>query len=120
MVGAVTLQIINPFRTNQLVLFQVTYDRPWHAFEIIWFVIIGAFGGMFGAVFIRYNLMLNRFRKASLFIKKWAIVEVSLIAVASACIGYFSRFSRVSMSELVANLFRECSNTNADPFGLCE
>lgn len=35
---------MNPFRTGKLVLFQVTYDRDWHFFEIVFFVIIGAFG----------------------------------------------------------------------------
>ena len=35
---------MNPFRTGKLVLFQVTYDRDWHFFEIIFFVIIGIFG----------------------------------------------------------------------------
>lgn len=35
---------MNPFRTGKLVLFQVTYDRDWHFFEIIFFMIIGAFG----------------------------------------------------------------------------
>lgn len=35
---------MNPFRTGKLVLFQVTYDRDWHFFEIFFFVIIGIFG----------------------------------------------------------------------------
>lgn len=35
---------MNPFRTGKLVLFQVTYDRDWHFFEIIFFVILGIFG----------------------------------------------------------------------------
>jgi hypothetical protein len=37
-------QAVNPFRTGKLVLFQVTYDRDWHFFEIIFFVILGIFG----------------------------------------------------------------------------
>ena len=37
-------QAMNPFRTGKLVLFQVTYDRDWHFFEIIFFVILGIFG----------------------------------------------------------------------------
>lgn len=37
-------QAMNPFRTGKLVLFQVTYDRDWHFFEIIFFIIIGIFG----------------------------------------------------------------------------
>jgi len=35
---------MNPFRTGKLVLFQVTYDRDWHFFEITFFVILGIFG----------------------------------------------------------------------------
>lgn len=35
---------MNPFRTGKLVLFQVTYNRSWHFFEIIFFVILGIFG----------------------------------------------------------------------------
>ena len=35
---------MNPFRTGKLVLFQVTYDRDWHFFEIMFFVILGIFG----------------------------------------------------------------------------
>jgi chloride channel 3/4/5 len=40
-------QAMNPFRTGKLVLFQVTYDRDWHFFEIIFFVILGIFGVCF-------------------------------------------------------------------------
>ena len=37
-------QAMNPFRTGKLVLFQVTYGRDWHFFEIMFFVILGIFG----------------------------------------------------------------------------
>ncbi len=37
-------QAMNPFRTGKLVLFQVTYSRDWHFFEIMFFVILGIFG----------------------------------------------------------------------------
>ena len=37
-------QAMNPFRTGKLVLFQVTYDRDWHFFEIFFFIILGIFG----------------------------------------------------------------------------
>ena len=38
------LQAMNPYRSGKLVLFQVTYDRDWHFFEIIFFIILGLFG----------------------------------------------------------------------------
>lgn len=35
---------MNPYRSGKLVLFQVTYDRDWHFFEILFFIILGIFG----------------------------------------------------------------------------
>lgn len=43
---------MNPFRTGKLVLFQVTYDRDWHFFEIIFFVILGIFGVCVGLCYL--------------------------------------------------------------------
>lgn len=40
----IMFKAMNPFRTGKLVLFQVTYDRDWHFFEIMFFIIIGIFG----------------------------------------------------------------------------
>jgi hypothetical protein len=37
-------KIMNPFRTGKLVLFQVSYDRDWHYFEIPFYILIGVFG----------------------------------------------------------------------------
>lgn len=44
MIAAVSLQAMNPFRTGKLVLWQVSYDRNWHDFEVWSFVIIGLTG----------------------------------------------------------------------------
>jgi len=44
LVATVTLQTMNPYRTGKLVMFQVSYDRDWHFFEIIFFVLLGIFG----------------------------------------------------------------------------
>lgn len=117
MVAAVTLQIINPLRTHQLVLFQVTYDRPWHAFEIFWFVLIGILGGLFGALFIRLNLRLNKWRKSDQ-MRDWRFVEVLAVAGFSALVGFHNLFSRINMSELVSNLFRECEAE--DSLDICD
>jgi len=35
---------MNPFRTGKLVLFQVVYDREWHAFELFFFALLGVIG----------------------------------------------------------------------------
>lgn len=44
MIAAVSLQAMNPFRTEKLVLWQVAYDRNWHDFEVWCFVLIGLMG----------------------------------------------------------------------------
>ena len=48
-------QAMNPFRTGKLVLFQVTYGRDWHFFEIMFFVILGIFGVLPQVPFLPHN-----------------------------------------------------------------
>lgn len=45
--AAVTLQFMNPYRTSKLVFFQASYDRDWHYFEIMLFVLLGMLGVSF-------------------------------------------------------------------------
>ncbi|KAI3642083.1 hypothetical protein MP228_011638 [Amoeboaphelidium protococcarum] len=118
MVSTVTLHMLNPFRTNQLVLFQVIYDRAWHSFELIWFILIGVFGGIFGAIFIRFNVRIQQWRQVSSWAKQYPVIEVAIVAFLTAGIGYFNFFSRVSNSELVLSLFRECEKDEFN--GLCD
>lgn len=47
MVAAVTLQLMNPFRTGKLVLYQVKYTRGWHDFEMVPFAVLGILGVCF-------------------------------------------------------------------------
>ena len=44
MVAAVTLRFLDPFGSGKLVLFQVTYDKDWHAYELFPFLILGVLG----------------------------------------------------------------------------
>lgn len=44
MIAAATLKFLNPFGTGKTVLFQVTYDQDWHAYELFFFVLLGIFG----------------------------------------------------------------------------
>ncbi|EIM81266.1 voltage-gated chloride channel [Stereum hirsutum FP-91666 SS1] len=116
LVATVTLSAMNPFRTGKLVLFQVTYDRDWHFFEIIFFIILGVFGGLYGAFVIKFNLQVAEFRRKHL--AKHGIAEAVTLAVITAIIGYFNRFLRIDMTESMSILFRECES-GGDHDGLC-
>lgn len=119
MVAAVTLKGFNPFRTEKLVLYQVTYSSGWHDFELVPFVILGIVGGMYGGLFIRLNMKIAKWRKGS----RWAaspVIEVLVVTVFTALINFPNKFMRAQSSELVYMLFAECASVTDDQFGICK
>ncbi|KAA1471841.1 voltage-gated chloride channel [Dentipellis sp. KUC8613] len=117
LVATVTLSAMNPFRTGKLVLFQVTYDRDWHFFEILFFIILGVFGGLYGALVIKLNMKWAALRRK--YLADHGIAEAVTLAVITAMIGYFNRFLRIDMTESMSILFRECDN-GGDYENLCQ
>ncbi|KAJ6150494.1 hypothetical protein N7471_001693 [Penicillium samsonianum] len=117
MVAAVTLQALNPFRTGKIVLYQVTYTRGWHRFEIIPFIILGIIGGLYGAFLIRLNTGITKWRRART--SSRPIIEVVVVALITALVNYPNHFMRAQNSELVQSLFSECNSVTYDRFGLC-
>ncbi|KAJ5463951.1 CTD kinase subunit gamma Ctk3C-terminal [Penicillium sp. IBT 31633x] len=117
MVAAVTLQALNPFRTGKIVLYQVTYTRGWHRFEIIPFIILGIIGGLYGAFLIRLNMRITKWRRANT--SSRPIIEVVVVALVTALINYPNHLMRAQNSELVQSLFAECNSVTYDRFGLC-
>jgi chloride channel 3/4/5 len=99
---------MNPFRTGQLVMFQVKYDRGWHFFEIVFYLLIGTFGGLYGAFVIKWNLKMQVFRKK--FLGAYPITEAVTLAVLTAVICYPNMFLRIDMTESMEILFQECKN----------
>ncbi|EIN11552.1 voltage-gated chloride channel [Punctularia strigosozonata HHB-11173 SS5] len=117
LVATVTLSAMNPFRTGKLVLFQVTYDRDWHWFEVIFYVILGIFGGLYGAFVIKFNLMVAAFRRK--YLANHGVVEAVALATLTAFIGYSNRFLRIDMTESMEILFKECEG-GGDYENLCQ
>ncbi|KAI0728276.1 Cl-channel protein [Fomitopsis betulina] len=116
--ATVTLSAMNPYRSGKLVLFQVTYDRDWHFFEIIFFVILGIFGGLYGALVVKFNLQVAAFRRKHL--NSFPVSEAVILATITAMVGYFNRFIRIDMTESMSILFRECQGMEADFDGICQ
>lgn len=117
LVATAVLAAMNPFRTGQLVMFTVRYDRTWHFFEVVFYIIIGVFGGLYGAFVIKWNLRVQTFRKR--YLKPWPVVEATLLATFTAILCFPNRFLRIDMTESMEKLFLECENGN-DYDDLCE
>ena len=121
MIAAMTLHAIDPFHTGKLVLFQLTHRNPWHAFELVPFLVVGIIGGLYGAMFIKLNMRIARFRTSnSNPLLKHPVVEVMLIALITALIGFPITFLRAQSTELVEYLFAECKTIQDDVLGLCK
>ncbi|KAI4246794.1 MAG: hypothetical protein L6R40_001823 [Gallowayella cf. fulva] len=117
LVATAVLAAMNPFWTGQLVMFEVRYDRSWHFFEIIFFISIGIFGGLYGAFVMKWNLRAQAFRKK--YLTKYAILEATLLAAGTAILCFPNMFLRIDMTESMEILFLECE-AGRDYDGLCE
>lgn len=118
MAAAVTLQTLDPFRTGKLVLYQVTYTTGFHGFEMVPFVILGIFGGIYGGLFIRANMAVASWKKSTTWLPG-PVTLVVVVALLTALINYPNIYMRAQSSELVYSLFAECSTIVDDQFGLC-
>ncbi|KAE8376910.1 voltage-gated chloride channel [Aspergillus bertholletiae] len=117
LVATGVLAAMNPFRTGQLVMFQVQYDRTWHFFELIFFIFLGVFGGLYGAFVIKWNLRVQAFRKK--YLSQHAVTESVILAAITAVLCYPNMFLKINMTEMMEILFRECEGGH-DYHGLCE
>ncbi|KAI5625881.1 H(+)/Cl(-) exchange transporter 5 isoform X1 [Silurus asotus] len=108
LVAAFTLRSINPFGNSQLVLFYVEFHTPWHLMELFPFVLLGIFGGLWGAFFIRANMAWCRRRKNTR-LGHYPVLEVVLVTLATALLAFPNDFTRMSGSHLISELFNDCS-----------
>lgn len=106
LVATAVLAGMNPFRTGQLVMFTVKYDRSWHFFEMPFYVLLGLFGGLYGAFVMKWNLRAQAFRKR--YLSAYPILESVFLALATAILCYPNMFLRIDMTESMEILFLEC------------
>lgn len=108
LVAAFTLRSINPFGNSRLVLFYVEFHTPWHFLELIPFILLGIFGGLWGAFFIRANIAWCRLRKNTSF-GHYPVLEVIIVTLVTAFLAFPNEFTRMSSSTLISELFNDCS-----------
>jgi chloride channel 3/4/5 len=119
MTAAVVLQAADPFRSGKLVLYQVTYSSGWHDFELIPFALLGIMGGIFGGLFIKANMAVAEWKRGTSWLPG-PMFQVAVVSLLTALVNYPNLYMRAQSSELVSNLFSECSHLIDDQFGLCK
>uniref|UniRef100_A0AAQ4P1Z7 Chloride channel protein n=1 Tax=Gasterosteus aculeatus aculeatus TaxID=481459 RepID=A0AAQ4P1Z7_GASAC len=107
LVAAFTLRAINPFGNSRLVLFYVEYHTPWYMAELVPFILLGVFGGLWGTLFIRANIAWCRRRKTTL-LGKYPVLEVIAVTGITAVLAFPNPYTRRSTSELISELFNDC------------
>ncbi|KAG9045510.1 hypothetical protein FS837_006172 [Tulasnella sp. UAMH 9824] len=108
MIAAVTLRFLDPFGTGKLVLFQVTYDEDWHAFELVPFLFLGVFGGLYGAYFSKLNFRWSRDVRNGTWLKTHPVSEVIIVTLVTSALCFLNLYTRMGGTELVYYLLAEC------------
>ncbi|KXS17591.1 hypothetical protein M427DRAFT_96954 [Gonapodya prolifera JEL478] len=113
MTGAFVLRLLNPFRSGKLVLYEVQYTTAWREHDVPFFILLGIFGGVVGALFIHANLRVAQFRRW-LKVSQWPVREVFYVTLITAICSYPMVLLRANLGHLVSNLFRECSEVDEE------
>ncbi|KAL4807310.1 chloride channel [Aspergillus unguis] len=118
-VAALSLKFLNPYGTGKIVLFEVRYLGDWEIFELAIFMILGVLGGAAGALFIKASsIWAKTFRRIPA-IKRWPLLEVVLVALVTGLLGFWNRYTKLSVTELLFQLASPCEHDSRSPDGLC-
>lgn len=116
-VAAITLRALNPYGNGSIVLFAVTYTKDYRYWEYSIFIVLGIFGGLYGALFSRLNIIWSREVRKGTWLARHPIFEVFLVTALTTFVGFLNPYTRLGGTELVAKLFSEC--TTDSPSSLC-
>ncbi|MCJ1267039.1 hypothetical protein MMC22_006924 [Lobaria immixta] len=116
-VAALSLKFLNPYGTSKIVIFEVRYLTDWRFFEMFVFIFLGVLGGAAGALFIKASrIWAQTFRRIPV-IKKWPLLEVLLVAFITGLTGFWNRYTKLAVTELLYDLASPCGNNVR--LGLC-
>ncbi|EME31405.1 chloride channel/carrier, CIC family [Galdieria sulphuraria] len=113
-VAAMTLKVMNPYYNGKTVIFEIPSNLPWNWFEIVFFALTGAVGGILGTVFIKTNLLWMKLKEKHGYFKRHPMREILLVTLMTCFLFYFSDFLSGSNSEILTSLFNECSDDSQE------
>lgn len=115
------LRFLNPYGTGKTVPFEVNYTSDWKPIEIVFFIIIGAAGGVYGALFSKFSIWWGKWFRSKKFIKNHPINEVLIIAGITGLITFSNPYTKSPIPELLYDLASPCfqSGDYSGDKGLC-
>jgi chloride channel 3/4/5 len=109
MVASLVVKILSPFENQHLGLFYVGNRYRWFYFELIPFFLLGVLGGLFGALFIKLNIIWCQMRKKTR-LGRYPVIEVICVALITLLISYPNPYTRMPMSDLIRRLVSSCES----------
>ncbi|CAI5755566.1 unnamed protein product [Candida verbasci] len=104
-ISTLFLKILNPYNTGKIVLFELSYDPnlSWKFYELIFFVIIGISGGIFGSSFVKFVKWKKKLTTSSF------LFDVLLIGAITGLITFWNPYLKQANTELILDLATSCS-----------
>lgn len=113
-ISTLFLKFLNPYGTGKTVLFELEYFSDWSPIELIFFIIIGITGGIFGALFVKFvHWWPKKFRTLKP-IKNHPVFEVFLVSALTGIITFWNPYTKQASAELVLDLATPCSGRELD------
>ncbi|KAL6454690.1 CLCN5 H(+)/Cl(-) exchange transporter 5 [Candida maltosa Xu316] len=113
-ISTLFLKFLNPYGTGKTVLFELEYFSDWTPIELVFFIMIGIAGGVFGALFVKFvHWWPTKFRTLK-GIKDHPVWEVFIVAAVTGIITFWNPYTKQASAELVLDLATPCSGRELD------
>ncbi|KAG5416787.1 hypothetical protein I9W82_005517 [Candida metapsilosis] len=113
-ISTLFLKMLDPYGSGKTVLFELEYYSDWRPIELLFFVILGIAGGIFGACFVKFISWWPKVFRKHKIIKQNPILEVGIIALVTGLITFWNPYTKQASSELVLDLATSCTGRELD------
>ncbi|KAG9186605.1 hypothetical protein G6011_09713 [Alternaria panax] len=108
--AAMVLKELNPTGTGKLVLFESNFGTEYQPVHYLVFVLLGIAGGVFGGLFCKFNFLWSKWFRSFGFIKRYPVLEVALVVLATALLQYPNPLTREPGDVIIKNLLVDCGD----------
>ncbi|KAG7666145.1 uncharacterized protein J8A68_000316 [[Candida] subhashii] len=117
-ISTLFLKFLNPYGTGKTVLFELEYFSDWKSIELVFFILIGISGGIFGAAFVKFVKWWPKKFRTYKIIHNHPSFEVFCIALLTGLITFWNPYTKQAAAELVLELATPCGAAELD-MSLC-